>query len=141
MRPLPIPQSHNDLIDGSHCAALSTMMPSGQPQTTPVWFNLEGDYVLINTMRGFQKEKNIRRDPHVSLLIYDPRQPEHYIEIRGMVVEMTQHGALEHLDQLTRLYSHNPNAHFFGDSIPAELETHYTPIKVKIAPTHMRVEG
>lgn len=141
MRQLAIPPSHYDLIDGDHCAVLSTMMPNGQPQSTPIWFNVESDAICINTMRGFQKEKNIRANPHVTLLIYDPSRPEHHIEIRGHVVEMTQAGALEHLNQLTRRYLHNPNARFFGDCIPADRETDYTPVKIKIAPIHMRVEG
>ena len=57
---------------------------------TPVWCNRQGDVVLINTMRGWRKEKNVRADPRVSLLAYDPRRPTHNIEIRGRVVEMTE---------------------------------------------------
>ena len=74
-------------------------------------------------MRGFRKEKNMRSNPKVTLLAFDPKQPLHSIEIRGIVVEMTEEGALEHLDQLTQLYMHKPDARFFGDSIPAELQT------------------
>ena len=116
-------------------------MPGGQPQITPVWSNLDGPYVLINTMRGFRKEKNMRRNPRVTLLAFDPKQPLRNIEIRGTVVEMTEEGALEHLDQLTKLYMHKPGARFFGDSIPAELQATYVPVKVKIAPVSIRVEG
>jgi Pyridoxamine 5'-phosphate oxidase len=53
-----IPESHQDLLDGGSCVALTTVMPDGQPQITPVWCNREGDYVLLNTMRGFRKETN-----------------------------------------------------------------------------------
>jgi hypothetical protein len=136
-----IPESHCDLFDG-HCnIVLTTVMPNGQPQTTPVWCNTEGEYVLINTMRGFQKEKNMRDNPRVTLLAYDQKRPLHNIDIRGTVVEMTETGALEHLNQLTSCYLHKPDARFFGDSIPADLETKYSPIKVKIAPTRIRAEG
>jgi PPOX class probable F420-dependent enzyme len=141
MSPVPIPESHRDLMDGNHYAALTTVMPNGQPQTTPVWFNCEGDYVLINTMRGFRKEKNMGLNPHVTLLIYDPKKPLRHVEIRGLVIEMTETGALEHLNQLTRRYMGNPDARFFGDSIPADLEERYTPVKIKITPTRVRVEG
>jgi hypothetical protein len=51
-------------------------------------------------MRGFRKEKNMRRNPKVTLLCYDPRQPLRSIEVRGTVVEMTEVGAMEHLDSL-----------------------------------------
>lgn len=137
----PVPESHQALLDGDACVALTTVMPNGQPQITPVWCNREGDYVLLNTMRGFRKERNMRANPKVTLLAYDPRHPLHYLEIRGIVVDMTEEGALEHLDHLTQLYLHKPGARFFGDSVPANLQAIYTPVKVKVAPTHVRAEG
>jgi PPOX class probable F420-dependent enzyme len=138
---IQIPESHRYLVEGAYCVALTTIMPDGQPQTTPVWCNCDGEHVLINTMQGFRKEKNMRANPRVTLLVYDPKYPLRNMEIRGIVVQMTEEGALEHLDQLTQLYMHNPEAHFFGDSVPAELQATYRPVKVKIAPTHIRVEG
>ena len=135
-----IPETHYDLFEGSSYIVLTTLMPDGQPQTTPVWCNREGDYVLINTMRGFQKEKNMRTNPKVTLLAYDPENPLHNIEIRGQVTEMEQAGAVEHLNLLTRLYMHKPTAQFFGDSVPSNLNETYVPVKIKIAPRHIRVE-
>lgn len=136
-----IPSSHLDLIDGPYVAVLSTVMPDGTPQTTPVWCNREDEFILINVMKGFRKEKNMRRNPRVSLLAYDPKNPLRHIEICGRVVEMTEQGAVEHNDQLARLYLNKPKAHFFGDAVPAELQFKYTPVRVKILPTRIRVEG
>lgn len=136
-----IPASHADLVDGPFCVALTTLMPDGQPQTTPVWCNREGSCVLINTMRGFRKERNMRRDPRVTLLIYDPRKPLRNVEIRGVVEEMTEEGALEHLDQLAQLYMGKTDAHFFGDSVPADFQATHIPVKVRIRPLRVRVEG
>ncbi len=136
-----IPETHRDLVDGPFWAALTTVMPDGQPQITPVWCNREGDWVLINTMEGFRKEKNMRANPRVTLLVHDPRNPLRSIEIRGTVIEMTHAGASEHLDALTQLYLQKPDARFFGDSVPAELQSRYRPVKVRIAPSRVRVEG
>lgn len=136
-----IPETHRDLIDGHFNVALTTLMPDGQPQITPVWCNRKDDCILINTMKGFRKEKNMRANPCVTLLAYDPRNPLRNIGIRGRVVEMTEEGALDHLDELTRLYLDKPDAKFFGDCIPVAQQSHYAPIRVKIAPTHVRVEG
>ena len=135
-----IPDTHLDLIDGPYTVALSTMMPDGQPQTTPVWCNRKGNYIFINVMKGFRKEKNMQLNPKVSLLAYDPKNPLRNIEIRGYVVEMTEDGAVEHDDELAQLYLGKPDAKFFGDAVPAELQTRYTPVRVKILPTHIRVE-
>ena len=135
-----IPESHLDLIDGPYTVALTTVMPDGQPQTTPVWCNRKEDYIYINVMRGFRKEKNMRLNPRVSILAYDPKNPLRNIEIRGCVVEMTEEGAVEHDDELTQLYMGKPDARFFGDAVPAELQATHVPVKVKIRPTHIRTE-
>jgi PPOX class probable F420-dependent enzyme len=132
-----IPPSHRDLINGPRAAALTTVMPDGQPQTTVVWCNFDGVYVLVNTMRGFRKEKNMRRNPMVTLLCYDPRQPLRFLEVRGTVVEMTEEGALEHLDGLSELYiGRKP---YFGTCVPVELRETETPVLCKILPTHVTV--
>ena len=136
-----IPESHMKLIDGPYTVVLSTVMPDGQPQTTPVWCNRKSDCIFINVMKGFRKEKNMRLNPKVSLLVYDPKNPLHNIEIRGLVIEMAEEGAVEHLDELTRLYLGKPDAKFFGDSIPADFQSCYTPVRIKISPIHIRVES
>jgi PPOX class probable F420-dependent enzyme len=136
-----IPESHLELIDGPYTVALTTIMPDGQPQTTPVWCNCKDDCIFINVMKGFRKEKNLRLNPKVSLLAYDPKNPLHNIEIRGWVIEMTEDGAVEHNDELAQLYLKKRDAKFFGDAVPAELQSRYTPVRVKILPTHIRVES
>lgn len=102
---IQIPQSFLDLADCPRVAALTTVMPDGQPQTTAVWCNFDGEHVLINVMRGFRKEKNMRRNPRVTLLCYDPREPLRSLEVRGRVVEMTEVGAREHLNDLCLRYT------------------------------------
>jgi len=140
-RKIEIPKSHLDLIDGPYVVALSTVMPDGQPQTTPVWCNRKEGFIFINVMKGFRKEMNMQLNPKVSLLAYDPKNPLHHIEIRGCVIEMTEDGAVQHNDELAQLYLKKPDAKFFGDAVPAELQSRYTPVRVKIVPTHIRVEG
>ncbi|MEJ2751325.1 MAG: pyridoxamine 5'-phosphate oxidase family protein, partial [Chloroflexota bacterium] len=78
-----IPESHRDLLAGPVNVVLTTVMPDGQPQTTPVWCNLDGDEVLINTMKQFQKYKNMCLNPRVTLLAYRLDQPFRNIEVRG----------------------------------------------------------
>lgn len=134
-----IPESHRELLAGPVNVVLTTMMPDGQPQTTPVWCNLDGDDVLINTMKQFRKFKNMRQNHRVTLLAYRLREPLRNIEVRGQVVEMVEEGALEHLNELNMLYGSGPE--FFGDSVDAELRHKFTPIKIRIRPNRVRVEG
>jgi PPOX class probable F420-dependent enzyme len=130
-----IPESYLDLVKCPPVAALTTVLPDGQPQTTVVWCNFDGWHVLVNTMRGFRKEKNMRLNPKVTLLCYDPRQPLRFLEVRGTVVEMTEAGALEHLDGLSELYT--GRSPYFGVCVPAEFKEKETPVLCKILPTHV----
>jgi hypothetical protein len=100
-----------------------------------VWCTYDGTHVLVNTMRGFRKERNVRRNPMVTLLCFDPRQPLRSLEVRGRVVEMTETGALEHLDSLSLLYT--GRAPYFGACVPAELKDRETPVLCRILPTRV----
>ena len=134
-----IPESHRELLAEPVNVVLTTVMPNGRPQTTPIWCNLDGDDVLINTMKQFRKQKNMRLNPMVTLLAYRLNDPLRNIEVRGRVVEMTEEGALEHLNELNMLYGSGPE--FFGDSVDAELRHKFTPVKIRIRPVRVRVEG
>ena len=134
-----IPESHRDLLAGPVNVVLTTLMPDGQPQTTPIWCNLDGNDVLINSMKQFRKQKNMRLNPKVTLLAYRLSRPLRNIEIRGRVVEMTEEGALDHLNELNMLYGSGPE--FFGNSVDAELRHKFTPVKIRIRPVRVRVEG
>lgn len=99
-----IPQSHVDILEKEAYAHLATVMPDGTPQVTPVWADHEGrEYVLINTARGRQKERNIRNNPKVGLSVYDPDDPYRFISVRGKAT-MTEEGAVDHINQLTQKY-------------------------------------
>ena len=133
-----IPDSHLDLIDGPVSVAFTTVMPDGQPQTTVVWCNRDGEHVLVNTMSKFQKAKNMRANPKVTLFAYECGNPLRFIEVRGKVVEMTEEGAIEHLDQLAELYI--GKSPYFGEVLPAEWKEKETPVLCKIEPTRIIAE-
>ena len=131
-----IPASHLDLVACPPVAALSTLGADGYPQTSVVWCDFDGECVRVNTMRGFAKERNMRRDPRVTLLCYDARQPSRYLEVRGRVVEMTEEGAEAHLDALASAYAGRP-IRYFGNAIPARFAEIETPVLCRIRPTHV----
>lgn len=131
-----IPASHRDLVECPPVAALTTVMPDGYPQTSVVWCDFDGECVRVNTMRGFAKERNMRRDPRVTLLCYDPRQPLRYLEVRGKVVEMIEEGAGHHLDALASKYAGRP-IRYFGECIPARFAETEMPVLVRIRPARV----
>lgn len=124
-----------DLINCPPVAVLTTIMPDGGPQTTVVWCDFDGVYVRVNTMRGFRKEKNMRANPRVTLLCFDPREPLRSLEVRGKVVDMTEEGAMEHLDTLSERYT--GARPYFGACVHAELKEKEIPVLCKILPCHV----
>src|SRR6185436_20541613 len=97
---LPIPESHFDLIMRPVHGVLTTMMPDGQPQSSLVWCDYDGEYVCINTTRERQKGRNMLRNPRVSLLIVDPDNTGRYLELRGEV-GISMDNVVKQLDQVT----------------------------------------
>ena len=99
-----IPEQYRDLFSKKTFANLATLMPDGRPQVTPVWCDIDGYFVVVNSAKGRRKDKNMRRDPRVALSLLDPDNPYRYLEVRGRVVEVTQEGAADHIDKMAKKY-------------------------------------
>jgi PPOX class probable F420-dependent enzyme len=54
-----------------HFGVLATIGGDGLPQQTVVWYELQGDEIMMNTRRGRAKDRNMLRDPRVSLCVLD----------------------------------------------------------------------
>ena len=96
------------LIDGKNFAFLATLMPDGSPQVTPVWFDVDDGYILINTNEGRVKDRNMKARPKVAMTIQDPDDPYRYLGIRCEVVSYTREGADEHINKLSLKYDNKP---------------------------------
>lgn len=99
-----IPEKFLDLFQKKAFAQLATLMPDGSPQVSPVWCEYDGTHVLINSAKGRVKDRNMRRDPRVSLDLQDPDNPYRHLSIRGRVTEITEEGADQHIDRLAKKY-------------------------------------
>ncbi len=85
-------------------AHLATLMPDGSPQVSPVWVDVEGDRILVNTAEGRAKPRNVRRDPRVAISIHRQDNPYSSAFIRGRVVEITHEGAEDHIHKMAKKY-------------------------------------
>jgi PPOX class probable F420-dependent enzyme len=93
------------LFEDKNFAFLGTIMKDGSPQVTPTWADIENGNILINTAIGRIKQKNISRDPRVSLAIADRNNPYDMVTIRGKVIEqISGDTAEEHIDKLPKKY-------------------------------------
>ena len=106
------PELHADLralVDAGNFAAVSTLLPGGQPQTQVTWVDVDTEHLLINTLPFTQKFRNARRDGRVTVLVWDQHDAEQYVEVRGRVVDIVTGGAaVEHAEQLARRYLGGP---------------------------------
>jgi len=85
----PLSEATLALLDGPNYAVLATVNADGSPQTSVVWVGRDGSDLLISTVEGRVKHRNMLRDPRVSVTVIDSADPESYVELRGRVT-MTQ---------------------------------------------------
>ena len=102
--PSAIPEKYLDLFQKKAFASLGTLMPDGQPQVTPVWVDFDGKHVVVNSAKGRVKDRNMRRDPRVSMALIDPDNPYRHLQVQGRVVEITEDGADQHIDKMAKKY-------------------------------------
>jgi hypothetical protein len=102
-----IPDTHHDLLSDEKRVFLylGTTMADGGAQVSPVWFNTDDEHILVNSARGRLKDLNMRTRPIVGMTIADPENPYRYILVRGPVVEITEDGADEHINALSKKYT------------------------------------
>ena len=91
------------ILDGKNFPVLATLNADGSAQTSVLWAKRDGDTVIFATLRGRHKERNMARDPRVSVSVFDSENPYNYVEIRGRV-EMTEEGGRELINELSHKY-------------------------------------
>ncbi|NWF65494.1 MAG: TIGR03618 family F420-dependent PPOX class oxidoreductase [Chloroflexi bacterium] len=125
---MPFPEAFLDLLRPETKAFLflATVNKKGQPQVTPVWFDHDGENILINTNEGRLKDRNMKSQPDVAMVIQDPQNPYRYLGIRGKVISFYTTGADAHIDTLSRRYDGKPWTYREGQKR----------IIFKIQPTH-----
>jgi PPOX class probable F420-dependent enzyme len=124
------------LLQEKHLAILSTLMRDGSPQSTPVWIDVEpdGSHILINTVEGHLKQRNIDRDPRVAVTVVDSQNPFRSVVVRGSVVEQRgpEQGANDHINQLAQKYTGRERY---------TLREGERRVILRIKPTHVRESG
>jgi PPOX class probable F420-dependent enzyme len=114
---LPVPASHVDLLRRPICAVLTTLGPSGHPESSLVWIDTDGTHARFGTTLERRKGRNLVARPRLSLLVVDPDDTSRFLQIRG-TAELVRDGAIEHLDGLTRAYTNHPA--YYGFIAPME---------------------
>jgi PPOX class probable F420-dependent enzyme len=129
------PESHQDLLVDELKAFgyLATIMGDGTPQLTPVWFNVDGEYILLNSAKGRVKDVNMQERPQIALVIHDQKNPLKYAQVRGKIVEIGSEGARQHINDLSKKYT---GKSVFKLKDPNEIRLIY-----KLLPEKVQVSG
>lgn len=93
-----------ELLEAPNFAHVATLRSDGTPHVVPVWVDVDGDHVVLNTAEGRVWPTNVERDPRVTTTIQNLENPYEYLEVRGRVAETTREGADEHIDKLAKKY-------------------------------------
>lgn len=103
-----------ELLNRPSTCYIATTMPDGSPQLTQTWVDTDGERVLINSVQGFRKVKNVERDPRVAVAISDPDDSRRYFQVRGRVVDVTAEGGADHIEKLSQKYFGGPYPWYGG---------------------------
>jgi len=84
-----VPEDHRDLLERPLVVSLATVRPDGGPQVNPMWFEWDGSVIRFTHTNERQKFYNIEAEPRVAIAIQDPDNPYRYLEVRGVVSDIT----------------------------------------------------
>ncbi|MFI6350097.1 PPOX class F420-dependent oxidoreductase [Streptomyces sp. NPDC050560] len=110
-------------------AGVATVLPDGTPHLAVVWIARDGDDLVFATAAGSRKERDLRRDPRVTVLLNPHSAPYTYAEVRGTATVQEEGGA-ELLDRLSVKYEGKPYREFSGTGTDGAVLVRVTPRKV-----------
>ena len=92
------------LFRGRNWGTVTTLRSDGSPHSTPVWIDTDGENVLFNTAIGRAKERHLRRDPRVSVVVLPAEdQQSGYVSVTG-TAELIEDGAVDHINKMAKKY-------------------------------------
>jgi PPOX class probable F420-dependent enzyme len=73
------------LLDEPITAVVAVIGGTGRPNMTPVWFDYEGDTVLLNLATHRKKVDWLRKNPEATFLLLNPANAYHWVSIKATV--------------------------------------------------------
>ncbi|HEY3993212.1 MAG TPA: PPOX class F420-dependent oxidoreductase [Ktedonobacteraceae bacterium] len=73
------------ILQSKAFAHLATIGSNGEPQSSPMWFLWDGEYIKFTHTTNRKKYQNIKGDLRISISITDVDKPYTYVEFRSMV--------------------------------------------------------
>lgn len=106
--------TYKQLLDDPVTAVIAVMGPDGRPNLTPIWFDYEGNTVLLNFAEHRKKTEWIRKNPEFTMILVNPQNAYHWVSIKGTVTNEIHeddpeqgHRAAEQVDKIWTKYTGN----------------------------------
>ncbi|OHV32938.1 MULTISPECIES: PPOX class F420-dependent oxidoreductase [Pseudofrankia] len=126
-----LPETVRALADAPTYVTLATLRPDGSPRLTVLWIERDGDDLLLSTVRGRAKERDLARDGRVALMFLDQSDPYSYVEVRGTAA-LSEDGGRELIDRLAVKYTGEPYKWDEPDAVR---------VVIRVAPTRILTTG
>jgi PPOX class probable F420-dependent enzyme len=88
---MDVPEHIRAFLEEPHYCVMATINADGSPQLTTMWYDVTDAYIVLNMTRGLLKERNLRRDPRMSICIEDGMR---YVTLAGRA-EIVEDRALQ----------------------------------------------
>lgn len=96
------------LLDEPVTAVVAVIGSTGRANLTPVWFDYEGETVLLNLATHRKKVTWLRQNPQATFLLMNPENPYHWVSIKTTVSREISEDDPEEgqrvTDQLNRIF-------------------------------------
>jgi PPOX class probable F420-dependent enzyme len=96
-------QKYLEFLENPYYAVVTTLRPDGSPHNTVVWVDVNDGVVAFNTSVGRAKERHLRNDPRVAVMVVNPENAYHWVAVSG-TAELTTEGGDARIDSLSNKY-------------------------------------
>ena len=125
-------EAERAFLEEPFVGVVTTLAPDGSPQSTVVWVDVDDGGVSINTAYGRVKPRNLARDPRISLVVVDPKDPYRWLKVNGAAT-LVDDGADAQIDRLSKKYT---GRDVYGSRQPGEQR-----VSVRITPDRILRRG
>jgi PPOX class probable F420-dependent enzyme len=109
-RPIALPDHVRRFLSEPRYASIATVDDDGSPRQAVIWFLLDGDQLVINSLDGRRWPTNLRRDPRISIAVTDARL-QSWVGMTGTVQAIDdQPTAQADIAAMARRYHKDPAA-------------------------------
>lgn len=96
------------LLAEENFAQLATVNQRGDQHIDTVWFERDGDTLLVATTAATQKAKNLKHNPSAYVVITNRHNPYEQVQIKARLQSVSEDDSMHVCDRIARRYTGRP---------------------------------